>query len=83
MMLDFADCAVGGSSRASEEGFNNSYYDSILNYVSFPISSQDLSLYLPLETHAKSLRLHFWHCLVGNCTQFDCIFRRISRTYHC
>lgn len=65
---------MGGSSIAFEEGINNTCNDNVLDNISIPIPPKNLSLCLPLATDAKSLWLHFWYCLVGNRSQFDCIF---------
>jgi len=62
----FSDCALGGNPLLVGERFCYIGDDSVLNYFSIPIPSQNLSFGLPSATHAKPLWLHFWNSLVGN-----------------
>lgn len=62
----FSDCALGGNPLLVGERFSDIGDDSVLNYLSLPIPSQNFSFGLPFATHAKPLWLHFWNSLVGN-----------------
>lgn len=64
---------MGSDSCTTGEGISDGGDDSVLD-VLHSISPENLSLCLPLAANAKPLRLHLWHCLVGNSPQFDCVF---------
>lgn len=70
-----ADCAMGYNPISVGERVSDIGDDSVPNNVSVSISSKDISLYLPIAPPSKPLWLHFWHCLVGNCTKLDRLFR--------
>lgn len=69
---------MGSDSCIVKEGFHDRNNDSFFNHVLVSILTKDLSLCMPFATYAKSLRLHFWYCLVGDCSQFDRLFRCLS-----
>ena len=77
----YTDCIMGGNPISIGERISNHSNDGVLDNISVPISTKDLSLSLPLASHAKPLWLHFWNRLVGNCSQHDCIFCRIPRKF--
>ena len=72
-----ADCAMGSNTTAAGEGINDGSDDGVADHVSIPVPPKNLPFRLPLETHAESLRLHFWDCLVGNRPQLNCLFCRL------
>jgi len=74
MFFWYADCAMGGNSLSFGERINYISDDSVLNHVPLSVSSQNLSLSLPLASHAKPFWLHFWNRLVGHRPQHDRVF---------
>ncbi|KAH7544230.1 hypothetical protein JRO89_XS15G0132800 [Xanthoceras sorbifolium] len=73
-----AGCAMGGDSIFIEKRIDNCGDDGVVDNVSVPISPKNLPLSLPFAPHAKPFWLHFWHCLVGDCSQHDRILRCIT-----
>ena len=76
------DCIMGGNPISTGKRIGDDSDDSVLDNIFVPISPKDLSLGLPIASHAKPLWLHFWNRLVGNCSQPHCILCRISRKFH-
>lgn len=66
--------AVGGNSVSARERGNNESDDGVIDNVPLPIPPQDLPLRMPPTPHAKLVRLHLRHCLVGDCSQHDRLF---------
>lgn len=76
--LNNAGSAMGGDTITTGKRVNNTSNDSVFNNVFVSISTKNISLCLSTTSHAKSLWLHLWHCLVGDCPQHDRIFRGIT-----
>lgn len=72
---------MGGDPGVAGERIDNYGDDSVLDNVSFSISSQDLPLGVPPAPHAESFWLHFRHNLVGDCAQHDSLFCSITREF--
>lgn len=69
---------MGSDSGIATKRFNHICDDNILDHVSLPILTQDLLLCPPLATSAKFLWLRFWHRMVGNFSQHDRLFCRLT-----
>lgn len=78
VMNIFAGRIMDSNPSFTWEGFDNRSDDNIPSNVSHPVLTKDLSLCLPLAPNAKPLWLHFWYCLVGNSSKFDCVFCRLT-----
>ena len=73
------DCIMGGNSIPIGKRIGNPSNDGVLDHLPLPIPSEDLSLRLSLASYAKPFRLHLWNRLVGDCSQYDCLFCRLAR----
>lgn len=73
-----ADSVVGGDTGIVEKGVDHGDNDGFFGNVLIPIPTKDLSFGMSFATDAKSLWLHFWYRLVGNRSQYDRLFRRLS-----
>lgn len=58
----------------TEEGFDDTSNDNISSNVSVAVLTKDIPLCIPVAQNAKSLRLCFRDRLVGNRSQFNCLF---------
>jgi len=74
-MLAFltADCIMGGNSISVAKGISNATDERVSDHFPLPISPKNTLFRLPPSTHAKSLWLYIWNCLVGNRSQHDCL----------
>jgi hypothetical protein len=74
-MLAFltADCVMGGNSISVAKGISNATDERVSDHFPLPISPKNTLFRLPPSTHAKSLWLYIWNCLVGNRSQHDCL----------
>lgn len=75
------DCTMGGNSIIIGKRIGNASNDGVLDHLPLPIPSEDLPLRLPFTSNAEPFRLHLRNCLVGDCSQFDCLFRRLTRKF--
>lgn len=73
---------MGCDSLSAGEWINYSGDDSVLDHVFVPISPQNLPFGLPFATHAEPFWVHFWNCLVGDCSQHDRLFCCITREFY-
>lgn len=72
---------MGGNPEASRKRVDDGGDDGVAGDVCVPILAQNLPLSMPAPPYAKSLRLHFRHCLVGHCSQLDRLFCRFPRKH--
>lgn len=69
---------MGGDPKAIGERINDSSYDDPLYNISISILTQNISLCMLVAPLAESLGIYIWHCLVGDCSEHDCLFCRIA-----